>query len=99
MACRRHRNAITEVAVALDPAREAELATHLTTCADCCVSLERERRLLATIDRNIIASLAAELSPGFAVRLRARVAEEQAQPRSEFGYWMCAAAGALTVVA
>ena len=100
MACRRHRNAITEVAmVALDPAREAELATHLTTCADCRASLERERRLLATIDRNIRASLATELSPGFAARLRGRLAEEQVEPRFEFGHWMCAAAGALTVVA
>ena len=79
MDCERYQNWLSDAALgALDRSRESELRAHVEDCAGCRTALERERMLVAAIDRGVAAHLAAEPSANFAARLKARLAEEGA---------------------
>ncbi len=98
MDCRRYKDWLGDKALGvLDQAGEAELCAHLEICSECRAALERERRLLAAIDRGIGTDLKADLSPEFPARVRARLAKEAAKPRFTFARWIPAAAAALAV--
>jgi putative zinc finger protein len=99
MDCQRYKDWLGDKALgALDQAGEVELRAHLERCSECRAALERERLLLAAIDRGIGTDLKADLSPDFPARVRARLAEEAAQPRFTLARWIPAAAAALAVV-
>jgi hypothetical protein len=102
MSCQGYKDAIADAAFAL-PGEEArlapEVATHLSECAACRDELEAQRALAAAIDRGVAASVSGAPSPGFAARVRARVAEETASPQRWFWRWAPVAMGALAVVA
>jgi len=98
MDCKRYQNWLSEAALgALDRSRESELRAHVEGCGGCRAALERERMLVAAIDRGVAAHLAAEPSADFAARLTMRLADEvagrparaEAGPRSEWlwGFW------------
>ena len=91
MDCKRYQNWLSDAALgALDRSRESELRAHVERCAGCRAALERERMLVAGIDRGVAAHLAAEPSADFAARLKMRLAKEgagrpaqaEAEPRS-----------------
>lgn len=100
MACQRHKARLTDAALeALDPAEATELKTHLEACAECRAEFERERLLLATIDRQLSTALEVSPSPEFVARVRTRLAAESARPMTALHRWAFAAAGALAACA
>jgi hypothetical protein len=99
MDCQRYKDWLGDNALGvLDQASEAQLRAHLEICSECRAALDRERLLLAAIDRGIETDLKADLSPEFAARVRARLAEEAAKPRFRLARWIPAAAAALAAV-
>ncbi len=99
MGCERYKSWLSDAALgALAPAREAEWRAHVEQCAACRAELERERMLLAALERGLEESLSAEPSPEFAARVRMRVVEEAARPRAWFSGWIPAGAAALAVL-
>ncbi len=67
MDCKRYKRWLGDAALeALDHSREVELRAHLAICSECSADLERERRLLAAIDRVIDEGQKAGPSPQFA---------------------------------
>ncbi len=89
MACERYTDRLEDAALgALDPARDAELSAHVSTCRECRAGLERERLLVAAMEQGIVASVAGDPSPEFVARLRRRLAEEAARPRFGFAGWV-----------
>lgn len=100
MDCKRYKRWLGDAALeALDHSREAELRAHLAICSECSADLERERRLLAAIDRVIDEGQKAGPSPQFAPRVWRRVAEEAARPRRAFARWISVTTGAIAAVA
>jgi hypothetical protein len=100
MGCKQYTEIIAEAALeAARPAREAELRAHLAGCAACRAALEAQKLLVAAIDRDVAASVAAEPSPDFAARVRVAVEVEHARANYWVRTWMTAAAGALAVFA
>lgn len=96
MACERNKKGLMAAALGGVPAnRRAELDAHLRECADCRAEFERQRELLAAIDRGVAASVAAEPSPDLAARIRERLREAPAA--SWFSGWIPAAVGTLAV--
>ena len=77
--------------------RRAELNTHLAECAACRAEFERQRELLAAIDRGVAASVAAEPSADLAARIREHLREQPAPAASWLSGWIPAAAGAMAV--
>lgn len=82
MNCEQHSHAIAEAAFAL-PGEEMrvmpELTAHLAECAACREELELQRALAAAIDRGVAAKVSGAPLPGFAARVRARLAEGSQQ--------------------
>lgn len=76
MACERYEDALTETAAGAPPA--ADLESHLANCARCREELEELRRTLALVDSDLRQLVAAEPSPGLAVRIRLATAETRA---------------------
>ncbi len=104
MNCEKYRDALTEAALAAqaDAAprapRDAALRAHLEACAACRAELERLRALAAAIDTGLAQIAAADPSPAFAARIRARLAEEADRRASRWHTWAPTLAGALTAV-
>ena len=100
MGCKPYKEILTDAALgALEPSRETEFAAHLARCEGCRAALDRERHLLAAINFGIEASVAAEPSPEFLVRMRRRLEEEQLPMRLWFSGWVPIAVGALAALA
>ncbi len=100
MACQRPKAHLRDAALeTLDPAKAIELKAHLEVCAECRTELERERLLLAAIDRQLSTVLEASPSPEFSARVRTRLAAESARPKAALTGWVLAAAGALAACA
>lgn len=100
MACQRDKAGLRDAALeALDPAEALELKTHLEVCAECRAEFERERLLLAAINRRLSTALEASPSPQFVARVRTRLAAESARPKTVLPRWVLAAAGALAACA
>ena len=74
MACTRFAGDLTAHAAGAEAT--PGLRAHLDGCADCRGRLSRERRLVATIDRDLAGALRLEPSVEFEARVRQRVAEE-----------------------
>lgn len=83
LSCAEYRDALTEAALAGEP--EARLRGHLLECAACSAELGRLSALAGAIDSGVSQMVSAEPSPGFAARVRARVAEESEQ--SAAAWW------------
>jgi len=66
----------------LRPERETELLAHLAECAACREACEHARNVSAAVNRGVESLLSGEPSAQFALRLRARLAEETARQRS-----------------
>ena len=96
MACHRFTGAIGDRA--LGAPLDADAASHLAACAACQALLERDERVLATIDVALAEIATTMPSPHFVSRLRAHVADRSRQsPRR--AWWMPAAAVAALVAA
>jgi len=98
MACERNKKDLMAAALGGVPAnRRAELNAHLAECAACRAEFERQRELLAAIDRGVAASVAAEPSADLAARIREHLREQPAPAASWLSGWIPAAAGAMAV--
>ena len=98
MACERNKKDLMAAALGGVPAnRRAELNAHLAECAACRAEFERQRELLAAIDRGVAASVAAEPSADLAARIREHLGEQPAPATSWLSGWIPAAAGAMAV--
>jgi hypothetical protein len=73
MSCARHADAILEHALG-EPA-SAELESHLRICEDCRAALDRERRLVGSIDGELRAAMAVSPDASLAPRIRAAAAD------------------------
>lgn len=81
--CAEVRDALTEAALAGEP--DARLRGHLLECAACSAEFGRLTALAGAIDSGVSQMVSGEPSPGFAARVRARVAEESEQ--SAAAWW------------
>ncbi len=82
MSCPELLDALSEAA--LGGEANLRLRAHLAACSQCRSELDRLRALTGAIDRSVAAMVTADPSPGFAARIRARVAEESA---SRIAWW------------
>jgi len=84
MDCKRYKRLISDSATGLiDPARDLELRGHLARCENCRLALERQRSLLAAIDKTLLQTLAAEPSPQMLARIRDRIATGSFERRKQ----------------
>jgi len=100
MICEKHSGRMadwtTDAALGrLRPTQEAELLAHAGECDACREAYRHAREVAAAVDRGVEALVSGELSPFFAARLRARVAAERVNPRSNWIVWAPVAAGVL----
>ena len=105
MTCKHVTNRLSDLALgALDGQRRAEAEALVDRCPSCRAALERERKLMAAIDREVAGHVGTEPSPDFAARARMRLATEAVAPgfspawRLAVGGWSRAAAIALAAV-
>jgi hypothetical protein len=100
MGCKRFENQLMDLALdGLLPEREAELREHLRECAACQADFERQRQLVAVMDRGLEQVATAEPSPEILARIRVKIGE-QPPPRRGWsrGRWP-AVAGAMAAAA
>lgn len=97
MDCRRHNNALNEVAAG-GPATAA-LDAHLGGCADCRSRLARLRQLLSIAEEQVQALVATEPSAAFMPRLRVAVTESASVPAWRWSWWWPSLATAATLFA
>ncbi len=95
MACERYRETLADVAAGA-PA-PAPVEAHLAACEACRAELAELQRALAVADAEVAALVAAEPSPGLAVRIRHAVAEAEPSSPWRFG-WLWPAAAATTTL-
>jgi hypothetical protein len=99
MACEQHRDAMTKAALGeLHPKDELELLQHAGECDICREAYNHAQQMRAGIDHAIEALIAAEPSPHFISRLRARIAAEPAPVRMHWHAWTPIATGALAIL-
>jgi hypothetical protein len=98
MACKRYRDALSDVAAGA-PA-SADALAHLASCEACRVELLAQRQALAAADDELAELRVAEPSPDLAARIRTALAESsEAAPgwRLGRGFMLTAAAAAVVV--
>lgn len=104
MNCHNFRDALTYAALAAQAGtppravRNAALRVHLEACAACRAELDRLRALASAIDAGLAQIVTANPSPGFAARVRARIAERADERASRWHTWAPAIAGAMAIV-
>ncbi|HXJ93283.1 MAG TPA: hypothetical protein VMT20_10435 [Terriglobia bacterium] len=82
MNCTRYQKWIKRAALdSLGASRQAKLDAHVADCAQCRGLLGTERQLAETINLALTASVSALPLPGFAERIRIRLAEESERAR------------------
>jgi hypothetical protein len=86
--CEKYADCIEDAAMgALAPEREREFVAHTAECGACREAYQRAREVAAAMDRGVESLVAGEPSPHFAVRLRARIAEEPSRARVGWLTW------------
>ncbi len=98
MDCRRFAETLTQAAIEPGRPRDAALDAHLAACAACRQEFHARQRLAQAMDAGLLASVSETPSPGFAAKVRARLAEQSSPRASWFSGWVPVAAGALAVV-
>jgi hypothetical protein len=100
MTCERYSIRIMDAALgALSASEHAELIAHIDACDACRAAYRRAGEVVALVDRGVGSLVEGTPSPAFAVRLRARLAEEAAPIYSVWGLRVAAAAGAFALAA
>lgn len=98
MSCNRYRRALTDHASGAPLAARA--AVHLAECQACQTLLDRERKLLAELDKNLCLTLRVSASPGFSAGVTARARAERTSSWHVPGaVWLAAAASVVVAVA
>ncbi len=97
MSCPEYLDTLTEAALGGEAG--LRLRAHLAACSQCRSELDRLRALTGAIDRSVAAMVTADPSPGFAARIRARVAEESASRSAWWRGWAPAVAGGMAALA
>lgn len=97
MSCRQHQDALAEAALGSE--QNAALLSHLAACDTCRAELERLRTLTGAMDRSVAQMAGGEPSPGFAARVRVRLAEESAARAAWWRGWVPALAGGAAALA
>lgn len=77
MSCHEYLDTLAETAFGAEP--DARLRAHLAQCAHCRHELDRLAALAGAVDRGVDSIVSGEPAPGFAARVRARLAEESEQ--------------------
>jgi hypothetical protein len=97
MSCAEHLSELAEAALGVELSARAQ--AHLAACAACRGELDRLRSLAVAMDDGIAAIANADPAPGFAARVRVRLAE-QPSPAVVWGRaWIPALVGGLAVLA
>lgn len=79
MDCAQYKDWLKDAALeGLAPRQEAELRAHLAACSNCRAEVEQLRLFLSAVDQAVTRSAEAEPAPGFAARVRQRIAEKPA---------------------
>jgi len=97
MNCPEYRDALAEAALA--GAVDAPLRSHLTECDACRKEFERLSALAAAMDHGVAEMVSGEPGPGFAARVRARIAQDAEQSAAWWRGWVPALAGGVAVLA
>ena len=91
--CRKFEKSLLDAALGpLAPERERDLHAHIAQCEPCRKAYQHACDLSALVDRGVASLVAGEPSPHFAARLRARIANEQPEPRFAWLEWKPVAA-------
>lgn len=91
MNCRDYTGWIEVAALgALDASRRAQLDEHLALCPQCRAAFDAERKLVAAIDRGLLAGVEGKPSMELAARVRMRLAE-QGERAGSSAFWRPAA--------
>lgn len=98
MSCNRYHRALRDHACGAPLVARA--AEHLAECQACQTLLDRERKLLADLDRNLRLALRVSASPGFGAGVSARARAERTSSWHVPGAaWLVAAASVVVAVA
>jgi hypothetical protein len=98
MDCEKYADRMTEADLeALSPSEHAEFVAHVRTCKRCGEAFRRAGELTALVDRGMDLLVEGAPSPGFELRLRARLAQEAIPARRVWAARTMAAAAALAL--
>ncbi len=98
MACETYGSRMTDAALGALPVYEqAELMAHVDACDACRGAYRRAREVATLVDRGVGSLVEGAPSPAFAVRLRARLAEEAIPAHGVWATRVAAAAGAFAL--